>query len=145
MLHQFKIGGCKENGPRTIWLNKFWCLMINITCGLLCLLVIFIVHRMLRLLGLRQWGKQHLKRRHYEDNKWRSTSIKQSPRNEEYCCHGRTIRSRTMDFPVAHRTVRCHTPDYPVHQGTVAQWLVLGGTGGEKPPNCPVWRPDYPV
>jgi hypothetical protein len=27
--------------------------------------------------------KQHLKRRHYEDHKRRSTSIKQSPRHEE--------------------------------------------------------------
>jgi hypothetical protein len=24
---------------------------------------------------------------HYEDHKWRSTSIKQSPRNKELCCH----------------------------------------------------------
>jgi hypothetical protein len=77
-------GWCKENGPRVIWLNRFWCLMINITCGLMCLLVfMFVVHRMLRLLGLRQWGKQHLKRRDYEDHKWRSTSIKLSSRNKE--------------------------------------------------------------
>jgi hypothetical protein len=40
---------CKENGPRAIWLKGFWCLMINITCGLMSLLVfIFIVHRMRR-------------------------------------------------------------------------------------------------
>jgi hypothetical protein len=45
---------CKENGPRVIWLNRFWCLMINITCGLMCLLVFMIVvHRMLKLLGPR--------------------------------------------------------------------------------------------
>jgi hypothetical protein len=37
-----------------------------------------------------------------------------------------------------HRTVWCHTLDCPVHQGTVAQRLVLGGTGVEKPPDCPV-------
>jgi hypothetical protein len=36
-----------------------------------------------------------------------------------------------------HRTVRCHTPDYPVHQGTVAQWLVPGGTV-EEDMDCPV-------
>jgi hypothetical protein len=61
---------CKENGPRVIWLNRFWCLMINITSGLMCLLLfMFVVHRMLKLLGLRHWGKQHLKRRHYEDYK----------------------------------------------------------------------------
>jgi hypothetical protein len=45
---------CKENGHQAIWLNKFWCLMINITCGLICLLVfVFVVHRMLNLLGPR--------------------------------------------------------------------------------------------
>jgi hypothetical protein len=37
-----------------------------------------------------------------------------------------------------HRTIRCHTSDCLVHKGTVAQWLVLGGTSGEKPPDCPV-------
>jgi hypothetical protein len=61
LLHKFAlvslntlsaISLCKENGPRTIWLNRFWCLMINITCGLMCLLVfVFLVHRMLKLLG----------------------------------------------------------------------------------------------
>jgi hypothetical protein len=40
---------CKENGPRAIWLIEFWCLMINTTCELICLLVfIIIVHRMRR-------------------------------------------------------------------------------------------------
>jgi hypothetical protein len=40
---------CKENGPRAIWLIEFWCLMINTTCGLICLPVfIIIVHRMQR-------------------------------------------------------------------------------------------------
>jgi hypothetical protein len=37
-----------------------------------------------------------------------------------------------------HWTVWCHTSDCPVHQGTVAQWLVPSGTGGEKLPDCPV-------
>jgi hypothetical protein len=47
-------GKCKENGPRAIWLNRFWCLMIITACGLMCLLVfMFVVHRMLKLLGLR--------------------------------------------------------------------------------------------
>jgi hypothetical protein len=77
--------------------------MTNITYGLMCLLVFMIVvHRMLKWLGLRHRGKQHLKRRHYEDHKWRSTSIKQSPRNEEKCCHWRTVRSRTPDCSVPH-------------------------------------------
>jgi hypothetical protein len=132
VINHQKGGDCKENGPRTIWLNRFWCLMINITCGLICLLVFMIVvQRMLKWLGLRHWGKQHLKRRHYEDHKWRSTSIKRSPRNEETCCHSRTVRSRT--------------PDCPMHHEIVAQRLVPGGTGGEKPPDCPVWHPDCPV
>jgi hypothetical protein len=40
---------CKENGPWDVWLKRFWWLMINITCGLMCLLVfVFIVHRMRR-------------------------------------------------------------------------------------------------
>jgi hypothetical protein len=40
---------CKENGPRAILLKRFWCLMINITYGLMCLLVfMFIVHKMQR-------------------------------------------------------------------------------------------------
>jgi hypothetical protein len=39
---------CKENGPRAIWLNRFWCLMINITCGLMCLLVFMIVVDMMQ-------------------------------------------------------------------------------------------------
>jgi hypothetical protein len=38
---------CKENGPRVFWLKKFWWLMTDTICGLICLLVfIIIVHRM---------------------------------------------------------------------------------------------------
>jgi Na+-driven multidrug efflux pump len=52
VINHQKGGDCKENGLRAIWLNRFWCLMINITCGLMCLLVfVFVVHRMLKLLG----------------------------------------------------------------------------------------------
>jgi hypothetical protein len=116
----FYNGLCKENGPYVIWLKGFWCLMINIAYGLMSLLAfMFVVHRMLKWLGLRHWGKQHLKRRHYEDHKWRSTSIKQSLRNKEKCCHWRTVRSRAPHCPVAHRTVRCHMPDCPVWKGNV--------------------------
>jgi hypothetical protein len=50
----FLKGWCKENGPRAIWLSKFWCLMINTICGLTSFLVfMFVVHRMQELLGLR--------------------------------------------------------------------------------------------
>jgi hypothetical protein len=46
--------GCKENEPRAIWLNEFWCLMINTIRELMNFLVfVFVVHRMLELLGPR--------------------------------------------------------------------------------------------
>jgi hypothetical protein len=45
---------CKENGPRAISLNEFWCLMINTIRELMNFLVfVFVVHRMLELLGPR--------------------------------------------------------------------------------------------
>jgi hypothetical protein len=45
---------CKENGPQAIWLNEFWCLMINTIHELMNFLVfVFVVHRMLELLGPR--------------------------------------------------------------------------------------------
>jgi hypothetical protein len=44
-----QMSGVRKNGPRAIWLNEFWCLMINTTCELMCLLVfMFIVHRIRR-------------------------------------------------------------------------------------------------
>jgi hypothetical protein len=48
-MEQLNLGmlNCKENGPRAIWLNEFWCLMINTICELMCLLV-FVVHMMLK-------------------------------------------------------------------------------------------------
>jgi hypothetical protein len=47
-------GARKENGPRAIWLIEFWCLMINTIRELISFLVfVFVVHRMLDLLGLR--------------------------------------------------------------------------------------------
>jgi hypothetical protein len=55
VINHQKGGDCKENGPRAIWLNEFWCLMINIIRELMCLLVfVFVVHRMLELLALDQ-------------------------------------------------------------------------------------------
>jgi hypothetical protein len=54
VINHQKGGDCKENGPWAIWLNRFWCLVINITCGLMCFLVfVFVVHTMLKLLGPR--------------------------------------------------------------------------------------------
>jgi hypothetical protein len=104
-------GHCKENGPRAIWPNRFWCLMINITCGLMYLLVfVFVVHRMLKLLVRRHWGKQHLKRRHYEDQ---------------------TVGDRYPPGPLGREnSARGHMPFAP-------QWhLVVGwakGNGGNRP------------
>jgi hypothetical protein len=49
VINNQKGGDFKENGPRAVWLKMFLCLMINITCGLICLLVFMIVfHRMLK-------------------------------------------------------------------------------------------------
>jgi hypothetical protein len=49
VINYQKGGECKKNGPWAIWLNRFWCLMINTTCGLMCLLLfMFVVHRMRR-------------------------------------------------------------------------------------------------
>jgi hypothetical protein len=33
---------CKENEPRAIWLNRFWCLMINTACGLMCFASVYV-------------------------------------------------------------------------------------------------------
>jgi hypothetical protein len=54
VINHQKVGDCKENGPRAIWLIEFWCLMINTICELINFLVfVFVVHMMLELLGLR--------------------------------------------------------------------------------------------
>jgi hypothetical protein len=130
--NQNVVGTCKENGPWVIWLNRFWCLMISITCGLMCLLVfMLVVHRMLRLFGLRQLGKQHLKRKHCEGHKKINKVSSKSKKRRQVLS--------LADCPAKeYRTVRCHTPNCPVPQGTVAQRLVPGGTGGENLPDCPV-------
>jgi hypothetical protein len=75
--------------------------------------------------------KQHLKRRHYEDHKSRSTSIKQSPRLEE------SVATRGSSGWERH-IVRCH----PVDQGTEAQRLVSWWQCGGESPDCLVqgWR-----
>jgi hypothetical protein len=128
----------KENRPRVIWLNRFWCLMINITFRLMCLLVfMFIVHIMLKLLGPGHWGKQHLKRRHYENQ------VK-SKKTKEVLLGGLFVRG-ALDCPMVHRTIQCHTPDCPVHPETVAQRLVSGGTVERRPPDCPVQKACAPT
>jgi hypothetical protein len=49
VINHQKGGDFKENGPRAIWLNEFWCLMINTPCELMYLLVfVFVVHKMLK-------------------------------------------------------------------------------------------------
>jgi hypothetical protein len=119
---------CKENWPWAICLNRFWCLMINITCGLMCLLVFMIVvHMMLKLLGLRHWGKQHLKRRHYEDHKWRLTSIKQSPRAKNSVA--------TADCLAESNRLSGGTPDYPVPLAGL-----YGAPGNSSPTTSSRWH-----
>jgi hypothetical protein len=49
------------------------------------------------------------------------------------------------DCPAESTRLSGGIPDCPMHQGTVAQRLVPGGTGGEKPPDYPVWRLNWPV
>jgi hypothetical protein len=68
--------------------------MMNTTYGLMYLLVfVFVVHGMLKLLGPRHWGKQHLKRRHYEDQE-------KSKKWMKFCLQ--TVWSGTPDCPVPH-------------------------------------------
>jgi hypothetical protein len=75
--------------------------------------------------------KQHLERRHYEDYKWRSTSINQSSRHKEKWSHTRTVNQCATDSPVP--------PDRlsgaPGNRSptTSSRWHY----GGE-PPDCPV-------
>jgi hypothetical protein len=51
-------------------------------------------------------------------------------------------KSKKRIIVLPRRTVRLSASDCPAHQGTVAQRLVRGGTGGEKPPDCLVGRSD---
>jgi hypothetical protein len=53
--------------------------------------------------------KQHLKRRHYEDHKWRSTSIKQSPRHEESVATRGLSGTVLGDTEESHRTIQWDT------------------------------------
>ena len=49
VINHQKGGDCKENGPRSILLIEFWCLMINTIRELISFLVfVFVVHRMRR-------------------------------------------------------------------------------------------------
>ena len=107
VINHQKGGDYKENGPQVIWLNRFWCLMINITCGLMYLLVfvfVFVVHRMLKLLGPRHWGKQHLKTRHYEDQQVSSKvqETKNSVATTDCLAKSTGLSGGTPDCPVPH-------------------------------------------
>jgi hypothetical protein len=97
------------------------------------LVFVFVVHMMQDLLGLRIWGKQHLKRRHYEDS-----------RKVQVCCCGLFVWG-APDCPVAHQTVRCP------HAGlSGAPWNSSPTASSRwhperRPPDRPVWAPDCPV
>jgi hypothetical protein len=45
------------------------------------------------------------------------------------------ISSHDVLSGLEHRIVWCRTLDCLVHPGTVAQWLVLGGTVDKRPPD----------
>jgi hypothetical protein len=69
--------------------------MINIICGLMYLLVfVFIIHRMLKLLGPRHWGKQHLKSNTSKEDQAKS-------KKQRKCCL-RTVWSGAPDCQVPH-------------------------------------------
>jgi hypothetical protein len=120
VINHQKGGDCKENGPQSIWLNKFWCLMINTIRELMSFLVfVFVVHRMLELLGprnLSNTSKEEIKKTKEKSKKRRCVAC------------GLSVRG---------------APDCPVHQGTAAQRLVSGGTVQRRPPDCLVRSPDY--
>jgi hypothetical protein len=108
---------CKENGPRAIWLKRFWCLMTNIAYRLMCLLVFMIVvHRMLKV----TWTKALRKAIPQKKTLWRS-----QVKIKEYQAKS---KKRRIVLPLT---------DCPMHQGTVAQHLVPGGTI-EEGTDCPV-------
>jgi hypothetical protein len=80
--------------------------------------VVFVVHRMLKLLGQGIEESNTSKRRHYEDQ------VKSKKRSK--CCQAdclceehRTVCARSTGlYGATRRTVRCHTPDCPVpHAG----------------------------
>jgi hypothetical protein len=96
--------------------------MINITYGPICLLVfVFLVHRMLKLLGLRHWGR----------NTSKEDIMKTISEDQQ-------VSSKVQDMKKVLPLADCLAkstglsgatpPDYPVHQGTVVQRLVPGGT-----------------
>ena len=83
IINHQKGGYCKENGPRAIWLKRFWCLMINITCGLMSLLVfVFVVH-----ICEEDWTKtlrmQHLKKRDKKSLEVQGLRTKEAQGNNE--------------------------------------------------------------
>jgi hypothetical protein len=113
---------CKENGPQTIWLKRFWCLMINITHGLICLLVfVSIVHRMRR---LRYWGCNTSKEDIKDVQKSKTQEEKKPKRNnkeihevgsqpENWWCTGQwTVPVRCAPDSGVHRTPVGHRAVY---------------------------------
>jgi hypothetical protein len=117
VINHQKGGDCKENGPRAIWLIEFWCLMINTIRELISFLVfMFVVHRMQNLLGLRNWEKQHLKRRHWKDL-----------RKVQVCCL---------------RTICVWSTGLSGAPGNSSPTASSRWHPERTPLDCPVWRPD---
>jgi hypothetical protein len=128
---------CKENGPRAIWLSKFWCLMINTIYGLAKFPSVYVYSSQD---ARSTWTKELRKA---TPQKKTLKRYKRSPRNggvlpaDCLCVEHRTVRCphaglsgapgncsptassrwhperRPPDCPVAHRTVRCGKPAAP--------------------------------
>jgi hypothetical protein len=108
--------------------------MINITCGLMCLLVfMFVVHRMIKWLGLRHWGSNTSK----EDIMKTISEKKQVSRKIQ------DIKKRVATGGLSggeHQTVWCHTAGLSGAPGNsspmASSWWHYGG----EPLDCPVWH-----
>jgi hypothetical protein len=68
--------------------------------------------------------------------------------SEDYKYQAKSKKRRKVlslaDCPIKGTGLHGGTPDCLVHQGTVAQWLVHGGSV-EEGPNCPVQRLTAPT
>jgi hypothetical protein len=101
---------CKENGLWPIWLKWFWCLMIDITYGLIDLQVFgFCSSHDEKRIGLNIEGARHQKKTF--KTYWRNTSVKQSPR---HATKGAKKKKNNTDerCGAQGQTVQMHRTDY---------------------------------
>jgi hypothetical protein len=101
------------------------------------LVFVFVVHRMQYLLGLRNWGKQHLKRRHKMLHRSRRLKNKRSPKKStKKPWRGLSASTwwRTGQWTVH---VRC-APDYPVGQPDSLRREATDRRSRAVAPDCPM-------